>query len=66
MIAGVAVALWLTHTTLNIQSFMGAIMAIGVAVANAILLVAFAERSVAGACCRAGRGRRRSSRLVRS
>jgi multidrug efflux pump subunit AcrB len=28
---------------LNIQSFMGAIMAIGVAVANAILLVTFAE-----------------------
>jgi multidrug efflux pump subunit AcrB len=45
VIAGVAIALWLTHTTLNIQSFMGAIMAIGVAVANAILLVTFAERS---------------------
>jgi multidrug efflux pump subunit AcrB len=28
-----------TRTTLNVQSFMGAIMAIGVAVANAILLV---------------------------
>ena len=41
---GVVVALWLTGTTLNIQSFMGAIMAIGVAVANAILLVTFAER----------------------
>jgi len=41
--------LWLTRTTLNIRSFMGAIMAIGVAVANAILLVTFAERSrVAG------------------
>jgi multidrug efflux pump subunit AcrB len=45
VIAGVAVALWVTGTTLNIQSFMGAIMAIGVAVANAILLVTFAERS---------------------
>ena len=33
--------------TLNVQSFMGAIMAIGVAVANAILLVTFAE--IAGA-----------------
>ena len=32
------------RTTLNIQSFMGAIMAVGVAVANAILLVTFAER----------------------
>jgi multidrug efflux pump subunit AcrB len=45
VIAGVAVMLLATGTTLNIQSFMGAIMAIGVAVANAILLVSFAERS---------------------
>jgi multidrug efflux pump subunit AcrB len=45
VIAGVAVALLITGTTLNIQSFMGAIMAIGVATANAILLVTFAERS---------------------
>jgi multidrug efflux pump subunit AcrB len=44
VVAGVAVALYLTNTTLNIESFMGAIMAIGVAVANAILLVTFAER----------------------
>jgi multidrug efflux pump subunit AcrB len=43
VVAGVAVALYLTKTTLNIESFMGAIMAIGVAVANAILLVTFAE-----------------------
>src|SRR5438876_1479574 len=45
VIAGVALMLWLTGTTLNIQSFMGAIMAIGVAVANAILLTTFAERA---------------------
>jgi multidrug efflux pump subunit AcrB len=44
VLAGVAVALLLTGTTLNVQSFMGAIMAIGVAVANAILLVTFAEQ----------------------
>jgi multidrug efflux pump subunit AcrB len=44
VIAGVVLALWVTETTLNIQSFMGAIMAVGVAVANAILLVTFAER----------------------
>ena len=43
VIAGVVVALLVTGTTLNIQSFMGAIMAIGVAVANAILLTTFAE-----------------------
>jgi multidrug efflux pump subunit AcrB len=45
VIAGVALALLATHTTLNIQSFMGAIMAVGVAMANAILLVTFAERA---------------------
>ncbi|MEQ2007113.1 MAG: efflux RND transporter permease subunit, partial [Limisphaerales bacterium] len=45
VITGVALTLLLTGTTLNIQSFMGAIMAVGVAVANAILLVTFAERA---------------------
>ena len=45
VVAGVAGALYITNTTLNIQSFMGAIMAVGVAVANAILLVAFAEKA---------------------
>jgi multidrug efflux pump subunit AcrB len=45
VLAGVALMLWLTRTTVNVQSFMGAIMAIGVAVANAILLVTFAEQS---------------------
>ncbi|MGE3518185.1 MAG: efflux RND transporter permease subunit [Vicinamibacterales bacterium] len=50
VLAGVSAMLLLTGTTLNVQSFMGAIMAIGVAVANAILLVTFAEQSrVAGA-----------------
>jgi multidrug efflux pump subunit AcrB len=44
-LAGVVLMLWVTGTTLNVQSFMGAIMAIGVAVANAILLVTFAEQA---------------------
>jgi multidrug efflux pump subunit AcrB len=44
VLAGVVLALLVTGTTLNVQSFMGAIMAIGVAVANAILLATFAER----------------------
>jgi multidrug efflux pump subunit AcrB len=43
VICGVLFMLLFTGTSLNIQSFMGAIMAIGVAVANAILLVTFAE-----------------------
>jgi multidrug efflux pump subunit AcrB len=45
---GVVLALKLTGNTVNIQSFMGAIMAIGVAVANAILLVTFAHRAQLG------------------
>jgi len=44
VLSGVVIALLATGTTLNIQSFMGAIMAVGVAVANAILLVTFAEQ----------------------
>ncbi|MEX2493619.1 MAG: efflux RND transporter permease subunit [Nitrospirales bacterium] len=43
VVMGVVLVLMLTGTTLNIQSFLGAIMATGVAVANAILLVSFAE-----------------------
>ncbi len=43
VIAGASVMLWATGTTLNIQSFVGLIMAIGVATANAILLTSFAE-----------------------
>ncbi len=44
VIAGVVIALYSTGQTINIQSFIGAIMAIGVAMANAILLVTFAEQ----------------------
>ncbi len=45
IVGGVAAALLLTGTTLNVQSFTGAIMAVGVGVANAILLVTFAEKA---------------------
>ena len=44
VLCGVLFMLRFTGTTLNIQSFMGAIMAIGIAVANSILLISFAER----------------------
>jgi multidrug efflux pump subunit AcrB len=50
VLAGVLLALWMTGTTLNVQSLMGAIMSIGVSVANAVLLVTFArDRWHAGA-----------------
>ena len=45
VLAGVVGALWITRETLNLQSFMGAVMAVGVSVSNAILFVTFAERA---------------------
>jgi len=66
VICGVLLILLLTGTTLNVQSFMGAIMAIGISVANAILLVTFAENarregaSVHDAAVEGGRGRLRA------
>jgi multidrug efflux pump subunit AcrB len=45
VLCGVLLMLLVTGTTLNVQSFMGAIMAIGISVANAILLVTFAEQA---------------------
>jgi multidrug efflux pump subunit AcrB len=48
VVLGVGLALMATGTTLNVQSFMGAIMAIGVSVANAILLITFAEKDRRG------------------
>ncbi|MGC9968958.1 MAG: efflux RND transporter permease subunit [Bryobacteraceae bacterium] len=45
VVCGVLLMLLATGTTLNVQSFMGAIMAVGISVANAILLVSFAEMS---------------------
>jgi multidrug efflux pump subunit AcrB len=45
VLTGVLLMLRFTATTLNVQSFMGAIMAIGIAVANSILLVTFAEHA---------------------
>jgi multidrug efflux pump subunit AcrB len=63
VLAGVVAALLLTGSTLNIESFIGAIMAVGVAVANSILLLTAAEEarnagaSAAGAARQAGAAR---------
>lgn len=43
ILAGAAGALLLTGTSLNIQSYLGAILAVGIAVANSILYVSFAQ-----------------------
>ena len=47
--SGILWMLALTHTTLNVESFMGTIMSVGIAVANSILLVSFANDTRAGA-----------------
>jgi multidrug efflux pump subunit AcrB len=41
---GVAGMLWLTGTSLNIQSFMGVLMMVGISVSNSVLVVEFANR----------------------
>ncbi len=43
VLVGSALILFLTGTSLNIQSYLGTIMAIGVSVSNSILLITFAE-----------------------
>jgi multidrug efflux pump subunit AcrB len=41
VITGVVTALVLTKTTLNIESFMGSIMCIGVSVSNSVMMITF-------------------------
>ena len=65
-ISGVALSLWLTGTTLSVNSGMGIIMMVGIVVSNGVLLVDFAnvlrERDgldIVTATVRAGRTRLR-------
>ncbi len=41
VLAGIATILYVTNTGLNIESFMGSIMSLGVSVSNSVMLVAF-------------------------
>ncbi|MBM3792987.1 MAG: efflux RND transporter permease subunit [Acidobacteria bacterium] len=65
-LAGVVLALWFTGTTLNVQSYLGAIMAVGIAVANSILMVTFMDlarhggATVEDAAAEGARGRLRA------
>ena len=65
VLSGVVMALTVSGVTINIQSFMGAIMAVGVSVADSILLCTFAEKfrkegmSSVGAAVEASRSRMR-------
>lgn len=65
-LAGVLWMLAMTHTTINVQSIMGAIMAIGISTSNSILVVSFANEwrvenggSALDAALAAGRARLR-------
>ena len=46
-LAGIVWMLFLTHTTFSVPSLTGAIMCIGVATANSILVVSFAKDELA-------------------
>jgi multidrug efflux pump subunit AcrB len=64
-LAGIAWMLFLSHTTLSVPALMGAIMCVGVATANSILVVTFANdqrqvgRASTGAALAAGMTRLR-------
>ena len=45
-LAGVVWALWVTQTTLSVPALMGAIMSLGVATANSVLVVSFARTNL--------------------
>ncbi|MHB1426752.1 MAG: efflux RND transporter permease subunit, partial [Gemmataceae bacterium] len=43
VLSGIATILYLTNTTLNIESFMGSIMCLGVSVSNSVMMVTFMD-----------------------
>jgi multidrug efflux pump subunit AcrB len=43
VLAGIVVILYVTNTTLNIESFMGSIMCLGVSVSNSVMMVTFMD-----------------------
>jgi multidrug efflux pump subunit AcrB len=47
-VAGIAWMLFLTHTTVSVPALMGSIMCVGVATANSILVVTFANQQRKG------------------
>lgn len=44
---GVLLLMWVTGTTLNVQSLMGVVMLVGISSSNSILIIDFARRSIA-------------------
>ncbi len=45
-LAGIVLMLFVTHTTLSVPAMMGAIMCMGVATANSILVISFAKEKL--------------------
>jgi multidrug efflux pump subunit AcrB len=45
--AGIVLMLFFTHTTLSVPALMGALMCVGVATANSILVISFAKEKLA-------------------
>jgi multidrug efflux pump subunit AcrB len=43
VLAGIVIMLYFSNTTLNIESFMGSIMCLGVSVSNSVMMVAFMD-----------------------
>ena len=43
VLAGIVIILYVTNTTLNIESFMGSIMCLGVSVSNSVMMVTFMD-----------------------
>jgi multidrug efflux pump subunit AcrB len=50
VLAGITTILYFTNTSLNIESFMGSIMCIGVSVSNSVMLVTFMNDHWKGGC----------------
>ncbi|MGJ3648940.1 efflux RND transporter permease subunit [Sphingomonas sp. GlSt437] len=65
VLAGALLFLLITNTSINLESLMGMIMGIGVALANAILVVTFAERGRREGLSSFEAGRRAASERLR-
>ena len=59
VLAGIATILYFTNTSLNIESFMGSIMCLGVSVSNSVMLVTFIDEHWKKGCPRSRRHPRR-------
>ena len=63
VLAGIATILYFTNTSLNIESFMGSIMCLGVSVSNSVMLVTFMDEHWKGGIA-VGRGGHRWARAT--